>query len=121
MLDNINSVCTWLFVLEMLVMWTALGLRQYFSVGTRAASSATCADLCGAAVAAAALRAVQEGWNIFDSVVVAVSVIDFVASSVYGTAGVGVKPLVFRAIRVLRVFRIVRRFPGLARVGRTLL
>jgi hypothetical protein len=35
-------------------------------------------------------------------------------------SGIGVNPTVFRTVRVLRVFRIVRRFPGLARVGRTL-
>ncbi|PNH00530.1 Voltage-dependent R-type calcium channel subunit alpha-1E [Tetrabaena socialis] len=79
--NYINVALTIYFLVELLVKLTAFGFKRYF----------------------------DDGMNIFDALVVAVSVTELVLAAIPSVSGVG--PLsVLRAFRLLRVFRLARHW-----------
>ena len=86
-----NVAFTGLFVIEMLLRWTAMGLPQYFS----------------------------DGWCRFDFVVVVVSVIG-VCMDFLSSANTTIIPIL-RALRVLRIFKLVPRLKSLRQMLLTIL
>lgn len=82
----LNTVCTIIFLLEMVVKLYGLGFRMY----------------------------IADSFNIFDGFIVAVSLIEFI---IPGEGG-GVS--VFRALRILRIFKAAARFENLKKVIMTI-
>lgn len=77
----INILFTLVYIGEMLLKWAGLGLKRYFA----------------------------DAWNIFDCILVAVSVFDIISSEVARTtASNTVVPFPPALLRVLRLFRVVR-------------
>merc|ERR1740138_1520382 len=75
----VNIIFFVLYTLEMLLKWTGLGLKQYFS----------------------------DVWNQFDCFLVLVSAFDLYASTTDST-GLPFPPSVLRVVRLFRVVRILR-------------
>lgn len=81
-LDILNSVFTIIFILELFIKLSALGFKKY----------------------------VQNYFNIFDAVIVCISIIEFSISLTTSEGGTtsGSKISAFRALRILRMFRVLR-------------
>jgi len=94
-LTHINTAFTALFVMEATLKLFGFGCGQYFS----------------------------SGLNIFDFFVVSVSVIGFVFELVAGSDNTDMLNilLIFRAARVMRIFRLTVRFSGVKRLMETLM
>jgi len=76
----VNIIFFVLYVVEMLLKWTGLGLQQYF----------------------------KDVWNQFDFFLVLVSAFDLYASTAPGAEGLPFPPSVLRVVRLFRVVRILR-------------
>ena len=85
-LNSLNTICTLIFLLEMVIKLNGLGFKSY------------CAD----------------SFNIFDGTIVMLSVVEF---AIPGDGG-GVS--VFRALRILRIFKAAARFENLKKVIMTI-
>eukprot|EP01083_Nonionella_stella_P278331 946520_1 len=90
-LDWVNGFFTFLFLAEALIKLTGLGLEQYLS----------------------------SSWNIFDFVIVIISVGSFALEAQIGTKSFDFT--VFRVFRILRIFRLVKRYAGLKRLVQTII
>lgn len=93
-LEQINSVCTYIFIVEMLFKLVGLGVVTY------------------------AIDPV----NLFDALVVIVSVIELaLAAGSKENSGGGMTLTVFRAFRLLRVFRLARQWHSFHRMTNKML
>ena len=53
----------------------------------------------------------SDGWNVFDFVVVLLSIVDWVATAAAMVAGgAGANPTLIRALRLVRIVRVLRTF-----------
>lgn len=86
-----NAAFTGIFVVEMVLRWTAMGLPQYFA----------------------------DGWCRFDFVVVVVSLVG-VFMDYFSSANTTILPIL-RALRVLRIFKLVPRLKSLRQMLLTIL
>ena len=97
-LELLNTVFTFIFLVEMLLKFAAWGLRQYF----------------------------MDYWNQLDFVLVVSSVLGFIVEVFLTSGAVPLNPAVFRIVRVARLtralksIRMVRRIKGVARLVDTL-
>ena len=80
LLDNFNTVFTWLFIYEMLSKLIAIGIAKY------------CADKM----------------NYLDGMVVLISVFEMVAGIIMAGEGGGADLSAFKTVRMLRTFRVFR-------------
>ncbi len=91
-LVTINAVCAWWFVVETLLAWFALGIRQYFA----------------------------STYNRFDFLVVCASLLDFLVDYRIIAITIGFNPSFLRVVRMVRIHKLLRRYQGIVRLGRTL-
>lgn len=79
--EQINDIVVWFFVVEMLIKLVGLGFKEY----------------------------ARDSFNIFDALLVIISLIDFVLLHVPGIDSSQIGAFtVFRGIRLLRVFKLAR-------------
>eukprot|EP01062_Namystynia_karyoxenos_P048095 TRINITY_DN3652_c0_g1_i1.p1 TRINITY_DN3652_c0_g1~~TRINITY_DN3652_c0_g1_i1.p1 ORF type:complete len:2249 (+),score=470.10 TRINITY_DN3652_c0_g1_i1:88-6834(+) len=95
----INLVCSILFVVEMLVKW--FGFFAPKPAGTYR-------------------QYVNDAYNVFDCLLVFISVPELVAATGGGCGGVGGAMSAFRAFRLARVARVAQRLPKLRRLLQTI-
>ena len=91
MLTAINSVCTWLFVAEILILWLGLGVRDYF----------------------------RSRFNQFDFVVILLTAYEFFYDMNLAGFHIGFNPSIFRVIRMIRIRKLFSKFPRLVQLGKT--
>ncbi len=95
-LDGLNQFFSYVFLLEMILKHIGYGIKKYWS----------------------------EPMDAFDGIIVLVSMIDIVFSSMgssEGTNSFGGFISVFRAFRLLRVFKLIRRWPRLQEILRAVI
>ena len=95
-LDGLNQFFSYVFLLEMILKHIGYGIKKYWS----------------------------EPMDAFDGIIVLVSMIDIVFSSMgssEGTNSFGGFISVFRAFRLLRVFKLIRRWPRLQEILRAVM
>jgi len=90
-LNLLNNICTWFFVVELMIFWLGMGVQEYF----------------------------RDNWNVFDFLVVVASIIEFFSSVGLLPFALGFNPSFFRVVRMTRIFKLVRKFPRLAQLGQT--
>ena len=81
-MDNINLVLSFLFLIEMLIKILGLGVVEYS----------------------------RDRFNIFDALIVCISMLDLAVLMIARAEGFGGALTAFRAIRVLRVFKLSRKW-----------
>ena len=91
MLTVVNSICTWLFVCEILILWTGSGVRDYF----------------------------RTRFNQFDLLIVVLTAYEFFYEQNLVSFHIGFNPSIFRVIRMIRIFRLFQKFPRLVQLGQT--
>ena len=91
MLTIVNSVCTWLFVVEIVMLWLGTGVRDYF----------------------------RTRFNQFDFVIVILTVYEFFYDQNLTSFHIGFNPSIFRVIRMIRIFKLFSKFPRLVQLGQT--
>ena len=91
LLSVVNSICTWLFVVELLVLWLGSGVRDYFRVR----------------------------FNAFDFVIVILTAYEFFYEQNLVSFHIGFNPSIFRVIRMVRIFKLFQKFPRLVQLGQT--
>jgi hypothetical protein len=87
----VNSICTWIFVAEIIILWLGIGVKQYF----------------------------KSGWNCFDFIVVCASVFEFFVDQRIAPVSLGFNPSFFRVVRMTRIFKLFSKFPRLVQLGNT--
>lgn len=90
-LDILNLIFTYIFIAEVLLKWTALGIKQYF----------------------------KDKWNLFDFFIVFCSVIVLILDGIAGEKLL-FDPTIARVLRVIRVFRVIKRAESLKQLLTTL-
>ena len=91
MLTVVNSACTWLFVVEIVMLWLGTGVRDYF----------------------------RTRFNQFDFVIVILTVYEFFYEQNLTSFHIGFNPSIFRVIRMIRIFKLFSKFPRLVQLGQT--
>ena len=91
MLTIVNSVCTWLFVVEIVMLWLGTGVRDYF----------------------------RTRFNQFDFAIVILTVYEFFYEQNLTSFHIGFNPSIFRVIRMIRIFKLFSKFPRLVQLGQT--
>ena len=91
MLAIVNSACTWLFVVEIVMLWLGTGVRDYF----------------------------RTRFNQFDFVIVILTVYEFFYEQNLTSFHIGFNPSIFRVIRMIRIFKLFSKFPRLVQLGQT--
>mmetsp|Transcript_12151 Transcript_12151/g.42104 ORF Transcript_12151/g.42104 Transcript_12151/m.42104 type:complete len:1551 (-) Transcript_12151:19-4671(-) len=90
--EVMNSVFTWIFVLEMILKVLAFGVKQYLA----------------------------DRWNVFDCVIVWLSIFGFIMQQVGQTTGINPSLIrIFRIFRAARILRMIRGAKGLRMLLRT--
>ena len=90
-LSVVNSICTWLFVVEICVLWLGAGVKDYFRVT----------------------------FNQFDFVIVILTAYEFFYEQNLVSFHIGFNPSIFRVIRMIRIFKLFQKFPRLVQLGQT--
>ncbi len=94
-LETINLYLTWFFCFEMIIKMIGLGLKAYF----------------------------QDRFNVFDCLIVILSLVEMVLTTVQGGSGGGAMST-FRGFRLLRVFKLARSWKSfqvmLIQIGETI-
>ena len=93
-LDGLNKIFTYIFIVEMILKFIGLGLRQYF----------------------------KDNWNRFDFFIVLCSIIVLIMeSALSGSADdMAFDPTIARVLRITRIFRIIKRAESLKQLLSTL-
>ena len=91
MLTVVNSICTWLFVMEILILWMGSGVRDYF----------------------------RTRFNQFDLIIVMLTAYEFFYEQNLVSFHIGFNPSIFRVIRMIRIFKLFQKFPRLVQLGQT--
>ena len=91
LLTVVNSICTWLFVSEILILWLGSGVRDYF----------------------------RTRFNQFDLVIVMLTAYEFFYEQDLVSFHIGFNPSIFRVIRMIRIFKLFQKFPRLVQLGQT--
>lgn len=134
-----NLTLTVLFTIEMVLKLFGLGFWDYIRVRSRTPAAHVHMhpcwhqstvwgrdfDFCTAATPEASHHSqmpslAQDGFNIFDALVVTISLLEIVLSSVGGLNAVRALR-VLKALRVLRLFKLFRYMQSLRRIGEVLL
>lgn len=89
-MTELNDICTYLFVADLMLKFAGLGSRQYLA----------------------------DNWNKFDCVIIIISILPLVARR-SGNGLMGIDPTIFRVFRVFRVFRLLKRAQGLQMLVQT--
>jgi Ion transport protein len=85
LISYLNQMFSWIFTCEMIVKLIGLGFREY----------------------------VRDSFNIFDAVIVVLSVVDNVMFYSIGNSASGGGVIILRSIRLLRVFKLARNWTSL--------
>ena len=89
----VNWWCTWVYVIELLLIWFANGIKQYF----------------------------RHTYNCIDFLVVISCVIEFLSDiNIISISSIGIHSSLFRVIRLTRIFKLFIQFPTLVQLGNTL-